>query len=484
MTSAPVSAAPAGSGSSGTLTVVHPSSPSALDPQATLENVVWSIDRHIFDPLVDRDATGNIVPALATSWSVVDDSTWKFSLRPNVRFHDGEPFTSDSVKYTFARVQDPNTKSPQAAVWQDIATVDTPDPLTAVVHTKQPIGPLLNNLTSLYMLPPQAASASDFGQKLPGTGPFKFVSWAKGDRVTLQSNAEYWGGPPKFGTLVFRTIPEESTRVSALANGEVDLVMQLAAEALPGLKGTPDITVDTVNSIQERALWMNAGRPPFDNVKLRQAIYGAIDTKQLVDVMGGLAIPARGMIAPGIFGYDADLPPHPYDADKAKQMVADAGFPNGVDVTFKIAPIYTKQQDVAENIVAQLAKIGVRAKLQVEETAVWTKELLALDWDLNLVATGPITGDADFELARLYLSANKRTGYVNPQLDALLLKGRQSIDPQTRIQAYKGAQALLYAEGPALYLFYGVDAYGVRNRVKGFVPRPDQLLIVKDAALQ
>lgn len=447
-----------------------------LDPQMSLDITVFAVSQHIFDPLVIRDETGTIQPCLAESWEMVDPCTWRFRLRRGVRFHDGTPLTAECVKYTLDRLVNPSTKSPQAVLWADLKDVQVVDESTVVVRTTRPIGPLLYNLALVPILPVGADTKPGFSQKPVGTGPFKVVRWSKGDRLVLEANRDYWRGSPKIDRLEWREIPEAATRVSALESGEVDVVNNVPPEEVPRLKQNPHVTLMSTPSYRSVFLWMNCGRAPFDNPKVRDAVRYAVDPEPIVNhVLGGSARRARGPLAPGIFGA-CELEPYSYDVERAKKLLVEAGYPTGFEVTLKFAEMDVKMKEVAEAIAHQLGKVGIRVNLVQQDVAVWTSDLLALRWDMVTAGGTCLTGDADFILRRLYHSSAKRTGYVNSELDRLLEDGQTNVDQNARAQAYARAQKLLWDDGPAVWLFEYVATYAADTKVRGFRPRPDDMV--------
>jgi peptide/nickel transport system substrate-binding protein len=336
------------------------------------------------------------------------------------------------------------------------------------------VGPLLQNLTRAFMLPPDAYANASFADKPIGTGPFKLAEWVKGERVVLEASTGYWqAGLPKAQKIIWREVPEVSTRVSALERGELDLVLGIPAEEFPRLKSVKSLSIDSGPIPRWRQLWMNAGVAPTDKVQVRQAIQQAVDYDALVnDIMGGFAKRQNGMVSPDVFGYAEEMP-YKRDLAKAQALLGEAGFPDGIDLELKWSDNDPKQKEIAELLIAQLGEANIRVKSIQQDRAVWTKDLLALDWQLNLFANSITTGDADFTLRRLYVSSFKRTGYINQQLDQWLNDAGTTTDQNKRKDLYKQAADLLWKEGPSLILFQHVETYGWNKRLTGFAPAPD-----------
>jgi ABC-type transport system substrate-binding protein len=467
--------APKPSASSGTLTVSMSRVIENLDPPRSLSVGNWSISMTMFDSLVTIGPDGKIQPMLATSWQIVDPTTWKFVLRQGVKFHDGEPFNSAAVKFSLDRIVDPANKMSMAGYWNAYDRTETPDDYTAIVKTKTPVGNLLSSAAVTMMVPPKAAKPlTDFAI---GTGPFKFIEWIPDDHLTVEANPDYWQGPPKLQRITFRQIKEQTTRLSALLSGQIDLMDQILPEQIDQAQKTPGVVVQKLPTSFIRQLWLSGGTKPFDDNRVRQAMKYAINTKQIVDsIMQGNAAQVDGCVGKNVIGYVPQTP-YSYDPAKAKQLLSDAGYPNGVSVELKFgAQLYPKQQEIADTIAAQLGQVGIKVKVTPQDQALWTSDLLALKWDMEIVGAASPTGDADDPIRRFYISANKRLSWSSPDLDKLLLAEQAESDPGKRLQTFGDICKFLYDQGPVVYLLNDVEIDGTRDRVVGYVPYPDQIM--------
>jgi peptide/nickel transport system substrate-binding protein len=357
-----------------------------------------------------------------------------------------------------------------------------------VIKTKTPMGTMPYTMALTTPVPPSVGmDPAGFPAKPIGTGPFKFVEWVKDDKIVMEAFDGYWGGPPKVKQVIFRTIPELSTRMSALEAGEVDIVLEVIPEDAKRLTGNSNLDILTVETFRTSWLWMNGQRKPFTDVRVRQAIQYAINMEEIAKtIIAGVGFKARAPISPKVFGFNPNLPPYKYDPVKAKALLADAGFPNGFETTVKGMGErggYTRFGDVAEVIVAQLGEVGIKATPIAEDPASANKNLLELNWDLTFAGSTSQTGDADNGMGRLYLSSAKRTGWSNEQVDKLLMIGRESTDQDVRLKAYLDAQEILWREGPTYWTYHHYDTIGVNKRIKGFVGRPDRQLRVRDVSL-
>ena len=473
----------------GTVTAVYPANPQTLDPNIGVVQVTTTIVNHMFDRILHLTADGQIEPMLAESWRAIDPLTWEFKLRQGVTFHDGSPFNADVMKFTVERILDTTYNSLQKTYWVPVTSITTPDAYTCVIKTEQPMGTMPYTMAlTVPVLPNVGKDPNAFPDKPVGTGPFKFVEWKKDDRVVLEAFDGYWGGPPKVKQVVFRTIPELSTRITALKTGEVDIVLQVPPEDIKNLQGNNDIGIASVETFRTNWLWMNGQRKPFTDVKVRQAIQHAVNLDDIVkSVLAGIGTKARAPIAPKVFGFNPNLPPYEYNPTKAKDLLKEAGFPNGFETTASglgATGGYTRFGDVSQVILAQLAEVGINAKPVTEDPATANKNLLDLNWDMTFAGSTAVTGDADNGMGRLYLSTAKRTGWSSADVDKLLLTGRQSTDQNERLKAYQDAEVILWREGPSIWTYYQIDTVGVRKRVKGFVARPDQQLDLRPVSVE
>lgn len=475
-------------GPTGTVTLVPPQSLQTMDPNIGVTEITRMISGHMYDQIIELGDDASLKPMLAESWQAVDELTWEFKLRPGVTFHDGTPFDAEVMKFTIERILDPDYNSLQRTYWVPVTEINTPDELTCVIKTETPMGvmPYVMALTT-PVHPDVGMDPEGFPEVPIGTGPFKFVEWVKDDRVVVEANPDYWGGPPQVRQAIFRTIPELSTRMSALEAGEVDIVLEIVPEDVERIQGREGVNVLSVETFRTSWLWMNGSREPFTDVRVRQAIQHAVNLDDIAEsIIQGVGIKARAPIAPQVFGFHPDLPPYEYNPDRARELLAEAGFPNGFETTAKGMGErggYTRFGDVAEVVLAYLAEVGIVAEPIVTDPATANKDLLELNWDLHFAGSTAVTGDADNGMGRLYLSDAKRTGWGSEEVDQLLLTGRQSTNQDERLSAYQEAQEILWREGPTLWTYHHLDTIGISDRVQGFVPRPDRMLRVRNVSV-
>jgi len=460
-----------------------------LDPNIGVTDITRMHTDHMFDRVIELTADGQLKPMLAESWRAVDPRTWELKLRKGVTFHDGTPFTSEVLKFTIERILDKKYNSLQATYWVPVTSITTPDDATLVIETEKPMGvmPYTMALTT-PVLPSVGTDPATFPAKPIGTGPFRFVEWRKDDRVVMEANPDYWGGLPNLKQVIIRSIPELSTRMSALERGEVDVVLEIVPEDVKRLKARPDLEILNVETFRTSWIWMNGKRKPFTDLKVRQAIQHAINMDEIVgSVIAGIGVKAQAPIAPKVFGFNPSLPPYDYNPLKAKDLLKEAGLPNGFECGISGIGArggYARTGDVAEVIIAQLEAVGIKATPVVEDPATANKNSLELNWDMIFAGATAVTGDADNGMARLYVSSANRNGWGSEEVDKLLLLGRESTDQQVRLKAYQDAQVILWHEGPSYWTYHSLDTVGVRKRVKGFTGRPDRMLDARNVSVE
>ena len=456
-----------------------------LDPQKHMDVTAFFIHRHMFDPLIERTEDGSLKPMLASEWKYENDRLLILKLRDDVKFHNGEEFTSEAVKFTINRIKNPENASPQANLWEYIEKVETPDKYTVEIHLSQPYGPLLINLNLLEILPLSAENNPSFSEHPIGSGPFKFVEWVRGSHITMERNENYWGNTPKVDKIVYKEYPETATRITALEVGELQIVKGIPQEEMKRLE-EHGIKIISVPSFQVRSLWMNSRRKPFDDERVRQAVWYGIDVESIVKYVMGeeLAQVADAPLPPGVFGRTEKLSPYPYDPVKAKKLLEEAGYPNGFKTTILLSEIHAKQREAAQAVAAQLAEIGIEAEVIVQDRSVWVENFTKENYDTLLSGTTTLTGDADFTLARLYISESSFVGYHgDDELDSFLLKARSESDLKVRQELYERAQEIMWQRAAAIWPFHDKEAYGINPNVVGFEPRPDGYILLRDVEL-
>ena len=363
---------------------------SGLDPESGKAIIDIIIASQLYDTLMTFDVTGRPVPALATSWKSTGPTTWEVALRRGVRFHDGTPFDAEAVKFNIERAIDPKRAGRYTLFQPYIDHADVVDDHTVRIVTKGqiPYLPYIIGYGFLGIVSPKAATTSgaDFARNPVGTGPFKFVRWVEGQSVEMVANDDYWGGRPKLAGITWKLIPSESARVLALRAGEVDAIADPPTEVIPQLQraGQFELIRSVANAFV--GVWLNPAVEPLGDLRVRQAIFHAIDQQGVLDnVIKGFAQPAYQILGPTVFGMftDKQIPKggfYPHDVAKAKALLADAGWKpaaadgvveqNGKKLTVTVQTPegrYLKDRQIAEVVTANLRDVGIDARLQVME---------------------------------------------------------------------------------------------------------------------
>ena len=474
--------------SSDTLRFALTHDPQSLDPMIDSSGVTQNILHNIFDSLVMADDDLRQTGDLATSWKFVPPSSWDFTLRPNVRFHNGDPVTAGDVKFSFDRIIDPASRSPMKGFISAITSVAIVDARTVRITTAHPSA-ILPELTKNVMIVPQrvveSMGAQAFGRAPVGSGPYRFVEWVPNDHMTLQANASYWNQAPPIRTLILRPIPEPSTRVAALLTGQVDMITGFPPSFVSALQANPNIKVVNEPASRTAQIILNTnpsdGFAPFQDRRVRQAMNYAIDYDALIrQIMGGLARRNCNPVPPIFFGYDPSIQCYAYNPDRAKQLLAEAGYSNGFEVEFgATSGSVPNDREVAEAIVGMLARVGVRARLETPEFGVWIANYRARKWPMVFHTNGDVVLDADQVFGLFYFSGGRRY-YSSPDMDRLVIASRNEFDPAKRLPLVRTVirRAVRDALWISLFNMPGLWAMNSRLNLK---PRGDEWTVMSRA---
>ena len=456
-----------------------------LDPANHYSISATSVLRHIYDPLVDVTNDSKFIPALAESWRAVNNTTWRFTLRKGVTFHDGTPFNADSVVFTLKRVRD-NTKLIKSFVYQDLDSVEKDGDYAVVVTSKRPFGSLPAHLTMLGMLPPSAGKGEEaFFAKPIGTGPFRFANWTHGDQIALTANPSYWKpGVPKVEKVTFRFIPELSTRTAALRAGELHVIDRVTPDLVETLKGTRGVKVLDVPAIEAQRWIFQLAKEPVKDQRLRQAISLAIDRNVIIkELLRGYGRPADNPVPPGLIGH-ASLPAKAYDPEKARQILKQAGLTNvSLDIVL-MKDLYPKQLEVTQAVAAMLGEVGIKLNIKNLEIATAREQRTAGTYDLFFSGWAHMPHDPDWYFGQWFTKAGseKLTRYANPRVEQLIIEGRVP-DPKVRQAKYEELERIVWDEDAELWLYYTVAIYGVSDRLRNFEARRDYYVLLSDVSI-
>lgn len=486
--------APAPSNAGGTLIFGRGADSVSLDPATVTDGESLRVTKNIFDTLIDYEDDSMVVePALAHEWKISPDGLkYTFMLRSGVKFHDGTPFNAEAVKINFERWTDP-TNAPDGVfeyytsqfgdVIKEVVAVDE---TTVEFHLNRTQGPFLQNIAmSNFAIASPTALAKygmEFGQNPVGTGPFVFKEWKPQESITLEKNPDYWmEGYPLLDRVVFRSIADNSARLNALLAGDIDLMDNLAPSDVPSVEKNNKLQLIMRPSFNVAYLGFNTEKAPLNDPKVRVAIAHAIDKQGLVDsIFSGAAIPAKNPMPPSLWGYNDDIKDYPFDLEKAKQLLAEAGYPNGLDLTFHampaVRPYMPNGPKAAEAMQADLAKIGVKTTILSPEWPVYLEDTRVGNMDLFILGWTGDNGDPDNFIYALLdqdnIDGNNRARYANQELHDLLIAAQTESDQGKRAAMYKDAQVIIHNDQPWVPLVHADPPLAASTTVKGFVPHP------------
>lgn len=469
----------------------------SLDPITTTEGETFKVTENIFEKLlVYGESDTSVQPALAEEWEVSDDNlTYTFKLRKGVKFHDGTDFNADAVVYNFERWMNGDAdkypyytmfggfKGDEGHVIKEVKAIDE--------HTVQfvlirPQAPFLKNLAmSPFGIASPTALEKDgdnFRQHPVGTGPFKFVEWKQNDRIVLEKNPDYWmEGYPKLNKVIYRVIPENTARLNALANGEIDIMDGLNNSDEASVLSNPNLQVIERPSMNVGYIGFTVNRPPFDNKLVRQALSHAIDKQSIIDSFyGGKAQPAKNPMPPSIEGYNDDIQDYPYDLEKAKALLAEAGFANGFEMDLWAMPVarpyMPEAMKVAEVIQDSFSKIGVKANIQTVDWATYLDKATKGEFDAYMLGWTGDNGDPDNFIYTLLdkdsIGSNNNSHYSNDELHAILIEAQTETDQAKRNELYKRAQEIIKEDAPWVPLVHSTPLLAAVKDLQNYKPHP------------
>jgi peptide/nickel transport system substrate-binding protein len=474
-----------------TLVVALVSHAPTLDPHMHFERVGVLVNINMFDSLLHKNTKLQYEPSLATSWKSLSDTQWEFKLRKGVKFHNGDPLTAQDVKYSFERVLDQSKKSPQYGNIRAVKEVRIVDADTIHLVTDKPFPLLLERLVFFPIVPKahfEKVGDQAFGLTAPvGTGPWKFVEWKKDQHIRLEAFDQHWRGKPAFKHLVIRAIPEISTQIAEMKTGGVDLIRNVSADHVPELKSHPLTYVSSAPILRVHYVELDMRSAPMDKKLVRQAANYAIDKQAVIQkLMGGLGQQVATTVQPLAFGHDAEVKPYPYDPKKAKELLAQAGYANGVDITLHSA--FIEFRPVFEAITQMLTEVGIRTTPRLWDPGpAWNKFL-----QTECKATNGYYGswgnysvfDADAVLHPLYHT--EPGGWIGKHytrvegLDRLIDDARSTVDQPRRKQVYSQIQRMIKEEAPAIFLWTQYDTLAISKKVE-YAARGDEWLWLFDA---
>ena len=480
--SRPVSAVPLAQSSS-TLVVDTTAEAESLDPALVAQVSGFSVIESIFDNLIERDYSGQLVPMLAESWSFPDPTTIEFKLRQGVTFQNGEPFNAASVKFSIDRLLDPNVKSPLAQTWpRSWQGVEIVDDNTVRFHFSAPDATIFDALAqSAVMLPPvyYSSNSEDYLATHPvGSGPFQFVESVRDDHTTLAANPNYWGvdtykGKAMVQQVIFRPVPDPATRMADLLNGTADMIFDVSTDDYGTLRSRAgdgfQIVTNDPAKLQFIEFLPKSAADPLADQRVRQALNMAVDVQSIIDnLFNGLGHRQASPIVEGALGYNPNVAPYDYNPTFARQLLADAGFPNGFSATMDLAN--SDNPSVALAVIGQLQQIGVNVQPRTFDVGIfnsnWSQDKSG---DMRIARWGGLQDPAGF-LNFTTMCGGYGADQFSCDQDATTLakQAAATLDQDGRANLYSQVSGLLHDDPMGIYLSNIISVYGVGPRVQGW----------------
>lgn len=502
-----------------TLTVGTSAEPSALDPHYHNLGPNTRARKHVFESLVSMDAKMRLQPELAESWRAVDETTWEFKLRKGVTFHDGTEFTAQDFVYTVCRIPNvANSPSSFTVYTKGIAGIEAPDPHTLIIKTGKPYPLLPVELSTFGIISAKAAGgeavtfdkagckadswpttqAFNDGSLMIGTGPFKHKSYTKGDRQILERNPDYWGPQPAWDTVVFRPITSDGPRVAALLAGDVDMIESPPVQDIERLKSAPNVSLAQAQSNRVIYLALGVqdtpptitgtdGKNPLKDPRVRKALSLAVDRDAIVKrIMMGVAEPANQYLPAGFYGNNPEVTVAT-DANKAKQLLAEAGYPKGFQLTLGTPnDRYINDDKVAQAVAQMFTRIGVQTQVDATTANVFFSKRNKQEYSVFLAGWGADSGEMSSPLKALIATPIKEKGYgttnytsySDPELDGMLDTALATVDDAKREKLLQAAVKRAVDADIIIPLHYEVTVWAMKKGLS-YEPRADQYTLAQ-----
>ncbi|ONG51896.1 ABC transporter substrate-binding protein [Pseudoroseomonas deserti] len=490
-----------------TLSLAVAAPPTSLDPHYHTLSPNNMVAEHFFDKLVHRDANAKLIPGLAESWKLVDDSTWEFKLRRGVKFSNGDDFTAEDVAFTIKRVPAViNSPGSFSIYTRGIVSSEIVDPHTIRFKTNgvYPLLPYdLNNVFIICKKVGDNVATGDFnnGKAVIGTGPFKLVSFTPDDRVVMTRNDGYWGDKPDWATVNYRFITSDGVRVAALLSGDVQMIDVVPPADAPRLRQTQGVTFSEVPSLRSIYLKLDVAhdvspyitgpngekldKNPLRDLRVRQALSIGINRQAIVDrVLQGAGLPTGQMMPPGANGYVADLPAPALDIDRAKKLLADAGYPNGFSITL-IGPNnrYVADAQIIQAIGQMWQRIGVKTRVDAMPFAVMAQRqakndmsAMLIGWATSGEPSTAIRGNLTTRIPEKGFGTVNFSGYSNAEVDRLTEEGLRTADDEKREELFKQAMRVAMEDVSLITLHMQKNIWALRGGMT-YEPRADEYTV-------
>jgi peptide/nickel transport system substrate-binding protein len=465
-----------------TVVVVIESSPTDLDPRVGLDAQSERIDDLMFDSLVRRDEHFQLKPWLAERWEIPDQQTYVFHLRQGVKFHNGQPLTARDVKWTLDSLLTGKVRSSKAAAYSKIASVEAPDAATLVIRLKEPQASLLWNLSDGAIGVVPYGSGEEFNRHPVGSGPFRFVSATQEKDVVIERNPEYWAEKAKLERVEFKVIPDATTRALELRKHSADVAINsLTADTVLALRQDPGLEVMQAPGTIYAYMALNLRDPVLKDVRVRQAMAYAIDVRPIIQYLfRGQAEPAYSILPPEHWAYDGDVARYPYDPERARRLLDEAGYRAKDGVRFRITMKSSTDETtrlMAAVLQQQLREVGIALDIRTYEFATFFSDITKGAYQMYSMRWIGGNQDPDifeyvFDSASFPPKRANRTFYSNPRVDALIREGRTTLEQEKRKAIYAEVQQIVAVDLPYINLWYLDNVLVHTRRVRGIKMNP------------
>lgn len=471
---------------SNTVTIAVGVDATALDPWLSTNITDKHVVSHLFDTLLKRDADMQVVPNLATSYTTLSDTTWEFTLRDDVFFTDGTQLTTADVVYTFKHLRNEELRAPSIAQFESITEIRVVDDYTFEVATTEPFPALPAVFSEFWIVPEghtEQVGTLQLGRSPVGSGPYVLVEWVRDSHILMQANAEWWDSTPAVEFIEFRIVPEQNARIAQIQTGEADIVAQIPVESLAMIERSGRASVKEATGPRSYFVGFDTTRDgPLQDPVVRQALNYAVNVQEIIDIVfDGRGVELATIVTPEQFGFNEGLAPYGYDPERARELLAEAGYADGLTLSME-APIarYPKDSEIAQVIAGQLGEIGVTVNLEIIEWGTYvgqfgrgeTPDLYFLGWSIP-------TFDPDALLTPLLLSGYPYSRFSDDALAEKIHAARSMVDAEARAELYHEIQADMFELAPMVFLFQLNEIYGVSKRID-WEPRADERIYLWD----
>lgn len=495
----PTTASQPAAKSGGTLRVGLDVDAGTGDPRLARDTSAFRLKELVFNGLVYVKPDYTPAPQLAESWENPDPQTWIFKLRKGVKFHNGQELKAEDVKYTFDTELDEKFAAPNRSFYTPIKKVDVVDDYTVKFTLDSAYGPFLTYM-DLAILPKAVAEkqGDQFGNSPVGTGPFKFVSWKRGDTIELEAFNDYFEGRPKLDKVLLKIVPDNSARVVALESGDLDLVLSpLSPQDVTRMQGKSGFKVNRMPAAGYTYISLNTADPALSDVKVRQALSYLVNREQILSsIYKGIGQVAKGPIPPGMWAYSADLPSYDYNPTKAKSLLDDAGWKAGADgmrskdgkplkLTLRTHTEDPDRRQVIEVLQAEFTKAGIQADTNVIDFATMLNDMTAGKYQVAVIGWLNLA-NPDRAMFRQFTigGAGNYGKYNNPDVDKLIKDARTTLDQAKAKDLYQTATRQIVQDAPYIFLQYQEYITIHKANLNGFVMNPVQYFYsLKDVSL-